>query len=334
MKHIWGHCLFKNMLLLSVLLILCTKSFASVPWVNTQWISLNSYEVRIPWNSGRCYNPQNLTTGTCYNTNISSYRLFIYAPVDEFPWMKTVNQCTVELEISVLLKSPVYDRYGALILTPPPSGTQYINSSGALNHSFYRYTANRNCESVLNDLSLFQMSGTTGKGQVAPPDSSRPQSASDFSRICWQVRVFGANNTSSPLVANNGLGDCTRPTPEIPIACTFEVSTLLDHGTVASNQLDGHKASATGYVTCTGDTKVTTQLLGNGTTSHTDLAPGLYSEAKVCADNTCSSGSERYTINTAMNVKTPFNVESILHSSGNIAAGAYEGTVVLITSMF
>lgn len=35
-----------------------------------------------------------------------------------------------------------------------------------------------------------------------------------------------------------------------------------------------------------------------------------------------------------MNVKTPFNVESVLHSSGSIAAGEYEGTIVLVTSMF
>lgn len=73
------------------------------------------------------------------------------------------------------------------------------------------------------------MSGAHGQGQVAPPDSTRPQSASDFSRICWRAKVFGANNTSSPLVADSGeLGDCTRPAPEIPIACTFEVSILLE----------------------------------------------------------------------------------------------------------
>lgn len=103
---------------------------------------------------------------------------------------------------------------------------------------------------------------------------------------------------------------------------------------MVSTELNGHKATAAGYVTCTGNTKVTTQLLGAGTTSNTDLAPGLYSEAKVCADNTCSSGNQKYTIDTAMNIKTPFNVASVLHSSGSIAAGAYEGTVILVTSMF
>lgn len=336
MKNIWGQRLFKNYLLFSVLLLLGTKSFASTPWINSQWIGVNSYEVRIPSSSGRCYNPQNLTNGSCSNVNISSYRLFHYAPVNQFPWMRTVNQCTVEIEIILLLRSVVYDRYGAFLLTPPPTGTRYINSSGRLNHSYYRYTANRSCESVLNDLSLFQMSGTRGVGQAAPIIISSVANPNDFRQICWRVNVYGANNTSSSLVAGSGIDetDCTRSTPEVPIACTFEMSTLLDHGTVDSNQLNGHKATATGYVTCTGNTKVTTQLLGNGTTSNTILAPGLYSEAKVCARNTCSSGNEQYTIDTAMNVKTPFNVESTLHSSGSIAAGEYQGTVVLVTSMF
>lgn len=47
MKNIWGQRLFKNYLLFSVLLLLGTKSFASTPWINSQWIGVNSYEVRI-----------------------------------------------------------------------------------------------------------------------------------------------------------------------------------------------------------------------------------------------------------------------------------------------
>lgn len=58
MKNIWGQRLFKNYLLFSVLLLLGTKSFASTPWINSQWIGVNSYEVRIPSSSGRCYNPK------------------------------------------------------------------------------------------------------------------------------------------------------------------------------------------------------------------------------------------------------------------------------------
>lgn len=113
------------------------------------------------------------------------------------------------------------------------------------------------------------------------------------------------------------------PNPPVEaVSCNMSGSINLRHGNVELRSVEGNRATAAAYVTCTQKINVTVKI-ASGTQGTVQLSgvTGVRSELSVNG----IGGGQAATI-SASSSSTPVRFESVLRASGNVTSGAFQGS--------
>ncbi|MFJ5162068.1 hypothetical protein ACIP6T_23115 [Pantoea sp. NPDC088449] len=118
-------------------------------------------------------------------------------------------------------------------------------------------------------------------------------------------------------------GNICLPFPPITLSCTVTGDTMINHGTLPSNELSGAKSSTVLNVSCNQDGTLTIYALGQGSS---DVMLNSEGTLKSRLQVNGKSGIIGTIVEIKEDVKTPFTITSELITFGEVEVGPFHGS--------
>jgi len=119
--------------------------------------------------------------------------------------------------------------------------------------------------------------------------------------------------------------------PPVDLTCNILSAVILEHGTLTTDQVNGHQAATKIRVTCNQDATILAQSLGENSNKNIQLKPDGSLESEILINGT--PGSDGGKIEVRENIASEINITSTLIQHGELDEGSFHGSGTLIIKM-
>lgn len=151
-----------------------------------------------------------------------------------------------------------------------------------------------------------------------------------YSKVCYAFiyrTAGGANDYGSPFPGQN----CIGPTPPNNECKVDAGAVTLDHGELATDAVNGHRKNENVRISCTYPANANLAILSKDANEKIMLKNDNSLYSTVTIDGAPGISGKKINIPQG---GTTINLESTLHTVGNVEAGPFSGTAILVINNY